>query len=388
MMIPLKYNLRSLMVRKVTTIATALGIALTVCVLAGALMLSAGIKKTMASAGRADVALVLRKGSDNEMSSGVEDPQLGMVTSMPGVKKEGTKPIGSGEVVVVAAMNKLGTDGVTNVLIRGLREEGYLLRPNFKIVAGRKPNPGADEALVGTRIRGRIEGLDLEQSFEIKKNRRVKVVGVFEDGGSSNESEVLVDLDVVRSSFGREGGVSSVHVQLDSAAAFDAFKTALEQDKRLGLEATREDKFYEKQSEGTAIFFGVLGSMIAFFLSVGAMIGATITMYSSVANRQREIGTLRALGFSRSSILVCFVFESVVLAGIGGGVGFLGALALGTVKLSVLNYASWSEMVFSFDLTPSVVVTTLVFTLGMGFLGGFLPAVRAARVSPLAAMRA
>lgn len=386
-MIPLKYSMRSLMVRKATTIATGLGIALTVCVLSGALMLSAGIKKTMANAGRSDVGLVLRKGSDNEMSSGVEDPQIGLVTSMPGVKKDGTKPVGSGEVVVVAAMNKLGANGVTNVLIRGMTEDALLLRPNLKIVAGRKPNPGADEAMVGGRIRGRIEGLDLEQSFAIKKNRNVKVVGVFEDGGSAGESEVMVDLDVVRSSFGREGGVSSVRVQLESSAAFDGFKTSLEQDKRLGLEAFREDQFMEKQSEGTSKFMVALGSLIAFFLSIGAMIGAAITMYSSVANRQREIGTLRALGFSRASILICFVFESLVLAAGGGIVGIAGALALGTVKFSMLNYASWSELVFSFDPTPEIILTTVAFALGMGFIGGFLPALRASRVSPLAAMR-
>lgn len=386
-MIPLKYNLRSLMVRKATTAATGLGVALTVCVLSGALMLSEGIKQTMANAGRSDVALVLRKGSDNEMSSGVEDPQVGMVTSQPGVKKDGTKPIGSGEVVVVAAMDKLGADGVTNVLIRGMTEDGKAMRPNLAVVAGRKPNPGSDEAMVGTRIRGRIKGLELEQDFEIKKNRKVKVVGVFEDGGSATESEVLVDLDVVRSSFGREGSVSSVRVQLDSAAAFDGFKTALESDKRLGLEAFREDKFMEKQSEGTSIFMGVLGTLIAFFLSIGAMIGAAITMYSSVANRQREIGTLRALGFSRFSILLCFVFESLVLAFGGGIVGIAGALALGTVKFSMINYASWSEMVFSFEPTPKIIIQTVIFALGMGFLGGFLPALRASRVSPLAAMR-
>ena len=386
-MIPLKYNLRSLMVRKATTAATGLGVALTVCVLSGALMLSEGIKKTMANAGRSDVALVLRKGSDNEMSSGVEDPQVGMVTSQPGVKKDGTKPIGSGEVVVVAAMDKLGADGVTNVLIRGMTDEGLAMRPNLKIVAGRKPSTGADEAMVGSRIRGRIKGLELEQEFEIKKNRKVKIVGVYEDGGSATESEVLVDLDVVRSSFGREGGVSSVRVQLDSAAAFDGFKTSLESDKRMGLEAFREDKFMEKQSEGTSMFMGVLGTLIAFFLSIGAMIGAAITMYSSVANRQREIGTLRALGFSRFSILLCFVFESLVLAFFGGVVGIAGALALGTVKFSMINYSSWSEMVFSFEPTPQIIIQTVIFALGMGFLGGFLPALRASRVSPLAAMR-
>ncbi len=387
MMIPIKYNVRSLLVRKATTLATALGIALVVWVLSTSLMLSAGVKKTMSTAGRDDVAIVLRKGSDAEIGSTVEDPQVGLVKAMPGVKKEGTTPLGSAEVVVVAAMAKIGADGVTNVTIRGMTPDGLKLRSKVKVTAGRAPSPGSDEVLVGSRIRGRIEGLDLDQSFEIKKNRKVKVVGIFEDDGSASESEVWTDLDVLRSSFGREGGVSSVRVELESASAFDGFKTALESDKRLGLAAMRESEFFEKQSEGLSIFIGALGGLIAFFFSVGAMIGAAITMYASVANRQREIGTLRALGFSRFSILVCFVAESTLLAGAGGLLGMFASMGMGTLKFSMLNYASGSEMVFSFEATPSILITGLVFALGMGFFGGLLPALRAARVSPLAAMR-
>jgi putative ABC transport system permease protein len=387
MMIPIKYNIRSLLVRKATTVATALGIALVVCVLTSALMLSAGITKTMATAGRSDVAIVLRKGSDNEMGSTVEDPQVGLVKSMPGVKKEGTTPIGSAEVVVVAAMNKVGVDGITNVSIRGMTEDGRKLRPRVKVVAGRLPSAGADEVMVGVRIRGRIEGLDLEKSFDLKKNRPVKVVGIFEDGGSSSESEVWTDLDVLRSSFGREGGVSSVRLQLESNESFDGLKTALEGDKRMGLMAEREDKYFEKQSQFLSIFIGVLGGLIAFFCSVGAMVGAAITMYAAVANRQREIGTLRALGFSRSSILFCFVAESTLLAVVGGVVGLIAAMGVGTIKFSMINFASWSEMVFAFEATPGILLTGFLFALILGVVGGFLPALRAARVSPLAAMR-
>jgi putative ABC transport system permease protein len=387
MMIPIKYNIRSLLVRKATTAATAFGIALVVFVLAASLMLSAGVKKTMAVAGRDDVAIVIRKGSEAEMGSSVEDPQVGLVKSMPGVKKEGTTPIASAEVVVVIALEKLGAAGVTNVSIRGIGPEGRKLRRDVKIVAGREPSPGADEAIVGARIRGRIAGLDLDQTFDMKKNRPVKVVGIFEDGGSASESEVWTDVEVVRSSFGREGSVSSVRVMLESQSSFDAFQTAVESDKRMGLLAQREDRFYEKQSEGLSIFIGALGGLIAFFFSVGAMIGAAITMYASVANRQREIGTLRALGFSRFSILICFVAESTLLAAIGGLVGITASLALGTVKFSMINFSSWSEMVFSFEPTPPILIGAMIFAVGMGFIGGFLPALRAARISPLAAMR-
>jgi putative ABC transport system permease protein len=387
MMIPIKYNVRSLLVRKATTAATAFGIALVVFVLAASLMLSEGVKKTMAVAGRDDVAIVIRKGSEAEMGSSVEDPQVGLVKAMPGVKREGTTPIASAEVVVVIALEKLGAAGVTNVTIRGLPPEGRKLRKDVKVVAGREPSPGADEAMVGTRIRGRIGGLDLGQSFDMKKNRPVKVVGVFEDGGSASESEVWTDVEVVRSSFGREGAVSSVRVMLESEASFDAFQTAVESDKRMGLLAQREDKFYEKQSEGLSVFIGALGGLIAFFFSVGAMIGAAITMYASVANRQREIGTLRALGFSRFSILICFVAESTLLAAVGGLLGIAASLALGSVSFSMINFSSWSEMVFRFEPTPPILIGAMIFAVGMGFVGGFLPALRAARISPLAAMR-
>lgn len=387
MMIPLKYNLRSLVVRKRTTAATALGIALVVFVLASSLMLSAGVKKTLGSAGRADVAIVLRKGGDAELMSGIDEPQVGLVKSMPGVKKDGNTPIGVGEVVAVLALEKIGADGVTNVQVRGTTEDVKKLRPDVTIVDGRMPAPGSDEAMVGKRIRGRFRNVDLGKSLELKKNRTVKVVGVFSDNGSSHESEVWTDLDMLRSTFGREGGVSSVRVVLESPASFDAFQAAVEQDKRLGLTALRETVYYEKQSEGTSLFITVLGSVIAFFFSLGAMIGAMITMYASIANRQREIGTLRALGFSRLSILLAFLIEAVMLSAIGGVVGAAASLAMGLVSFSMLNFASWSEMVFKFEATPEVLVTALGAALFMGFLGGLLPAVRAARVSPLAAMR-
>jgi putative ABC transport system permease protein len=385
--IPLKYNLRSLFVRRATTAATALGIALVVFVLASALMLAEGVKKTLGSAGRPDIAIVLRKGSTAELESGIEDPQIGLVKAMPGVKRAGTEPLGSGEIVVLATMPKIGVGGAANVTIRGLVEDGYKLRPEVTIVSGRKPAPGADEALVGARIAGRIEGLALGQAFDIKKNRPVKVVGTFEAAGSAYESEVWVDRDVVRSSFGREGNVSSVRVALESPSAFEGFRANLEQDKRMGLQAMREPVYYDKQSEGTSLFISVLGSVVAFFFSLGAMIGATITMYASIANRRREIGTLRALGFSRTAILMSFLFEAVLLSLLGGAIGAVASLGMGAVKFSMVNFASFSEIVFQFEPTPRIVGTSLAVSMGMGLVGGFLPALRAARTSALAAMR-
>lgn len=388
-MIPIRYSARSLVVRKATSIATASGIALVVFVFASALMLSAGIKKTLGISGRADEAVVLRMGSDAELGSVIEESSVPLVLAAPGVRRdEHGRPLGSGEIVVVAALEKVGTPGVTNVTLRGLDETGALLRPEVRVIAGRPPRPGSDEAMVGVRLRGRIRGIDLDRTFDIRKNRPVDVVGVFEAGGSSYESEVWVDREVLRQAYHREGIVSSVRVRLESPTKFDAFRAGVENDKRLGLQAVRETTFYERLSEGTSIFVGALGTVIAAFFAIGAMIGAAITMYGAVANRQREIGTLRALGFSRGSILVSFLIESVLLAAAGGAAGALASMTMGFVHFSMLNFSSWSEVVFSFDPTAQVIGTALLFACGMGLIGGLLPAVRAARTSPLKAIRA
>jgi putative ABC transport system permease protein len=256
-----------------------------------------------------------------------------------------------------------------------------------KIVEGRAMTPGADEAVVGKAIAGRFEHLSVGDTIEPKKNRPLKIVGVFADGGSALESEVWADLDTVRSSFGREGMVSSVRVRLESAAAFEAFEAAVESDKQLGLEAMTEDQWNAKQSQFLSVFVSALGFVISFFFGLGAVIGAMITMYASVANRQREIGTLRAIGFPRWQILLSFLLESLAIALVGGGVGCAMALGMGAVKFSMLNFATFSEMVFTFQPTPAVFVTALVFTVGMGLIGGLLPAIRAARMSPVEAMR-
>ena len=387
-MIPLQYNVRSLAVRKATTLASALGIALVVFVLASTLMLNAGIKKTMAISGKPENAIVLRMGSDAELGSVIEESSVPLILAAPGVKKdERGQPVGVGEIVVVGAMEKLGASGVTNVTIRGVTDDVMRFRPEIHLVAGRAPKAGTDEAIVGARIRGRIRGVDLDQTFDIKKNRPVKVVGVFEADGSAYESEVWVDRDLLRQAYGRQGIVSSVRVRLDSPAKFDAFRAGVENDKRLGLQALRESTFYEKQSEGAAIFVGALGTVVSVFFAIGAMIGAMITMYAAVANRQREIGTLRALGFSRSSVLVSFLLEAVLLSIIGGAIGALASLSMAFVHPSMVNPASWSEIVFSFDPTAPIILEALVFAGGMGLIGGLFPAVRAARTSPLKAIR-
>ena len=388
-MVPVSYSVRNLMVRKTTTAATALGIGLVVFVFASVLMLGAGLERAMGRSGSPDVAIVLRAGSDSETASGIELPAAGLVSAAPEVAtRPDGRPDAVGEVVGVLALDKADGEGVSNVQVRGVPDDVMRFRPSVHVVAGRAAAPGSDEVIVGAAIRGRFRGVELGQSFEIKKNRRVTVVGVFEARGSSFESEVWGDVETVRSAFGREGLVSAVRVRLRSAAQFDAFKRAIETNPQLGLSVKRESVYYEEIAQGTTMFLTILGMMIALFFSVGAMIGAMITMHASIAQRSREIGTLRALGFSRKSILAAFLFESVVLSLLGGAVGAVASLGMGFVRFNLVNFATWSEIVFTFVPTPAIVLSSLVFAAVMGLLGGLFPAVRAARMNVLDALRA
>lgn len=387
-MIPVIYNIRSLRVRKASTLASAFGIALVVFVLASAMMLTNGVKKTLGRAGDPLNAIVLRKGSDAELSSGIDEPQVGMVLSAPGVAKgKNGQPLGVREVVVVMAIDKIGSQGFSNVTLRGVPDNVLEMRGGVKITEGRPFQPGSNEVIVGTKLIGRFKGLTMGQTFELKKNRPATVVGVFDDGGSAFESEVWGDLDTVRAAFGREGVVSSIRVRLEDKAKYDAFEAAVELDKQLGLEARREPEFYEAQSEGLALFINVMGTIIAVLFALGAMIGATITMHAAVAGRYREVGTLRALGFSRTAILSSFLLESVILAVAGGLVGLACAQAMGFVKFSMVNMTSWSELVFTFEASPEILVRSFVWGGIMGLVGGFFPAYRASRISPIEAMR-
>jgi putative ABC transport system permease protein len=386
--IPISYNLRNLAVRKTTSIAAGLGLALVVFVVAAVLMLQNGIKNALGRSADPNGAIVLRKGSDVELSSNIDEPNVGLVLATPGVAhmEDGT-PAGAGELMVVVLLDKFGTDGFSNVQVRGVSDNVLAFRKDTRVIAGRAPRPGTDEVMVGRAIRGRFKGVELGQSFDLKKNRPVSVVGVFEDGGSSFESEIWGDKNTVRTTFGREGLVSSVRLRLEGPSKFDGFKASVESNRQLGLEAFREDAYYDHLSSQMSGLVIGLGIAVAFFFSIGAMIGAMITMYAAVANRQREIGTLRALGFSKLSIVGSFLLESILLALAGGVVGTLASVALRFVKISMLNWQAWSEVVIGFEPNLRIIVTSVVAAGVMGLLGGFFPAVRAARMNPIEAMR-
>ena len=388
-MVPISYNLRSLLVRKSTTAATALGIALVVFVLAASMMLTDGIRRTMQATGQPDHAIVLRKGADAELSSSIEQPTASIVMDAPQVKRGPDGPMAVAEIMVVITLDKVGEEGkVSNVQVRGVPDNVMAFRPQIKVVSGRPARPGTDEVLVGARIRGRFKGLTLGKTFELKKNSPVTVVGIFEADGSAFESEVWASVDTVRRAFGRDNLVSSVTVQLESPSKFDGFETQVESDKRMGLEAMREKRYYEKAGEGTAVFVTWMGLIIAIMFSLAAMLGALLTMHGAVAQRRREIGTLRALGFSRLAIMFSFMLEALMLALVGGALGVVAASFLGLVEVSMMNFATWSEIVFKFQPSGGVVFWSLFFGVLMGLFGGFLPALRAAYTSPTQAMRA
>ena len=387
-MVPFRYNVRSLFVRKVTTIATALGIALVVFVFAAAMMLGEGVKRALVSSSRPENVIVLRKGSDAELASSMGQDVLGLLRGNSAVAQgEGGGVIGEVVLVITAELEGKGANQISNVLIRGMPAEGMKFRPEARIVSGRAPQPGTNEVIVGKAIAGRFKGISEGGTFELRRNRPLKVVGTFAADGTSFESEVWGDLDVIRTSVGRSASVSSARVRLNSPADFETYRTTMEADKRANVKVQREADYYAKQSEQTSGFLVGLGTIVAILFSLAAMIGAAITMNGAVAHRTKEIGTLRALGFSRIAILVSFVLEALLLALIGGAVGLAFVQLLALVSFPVMNFQTFSEIVIAFKATPNVLISALMFSLIMGLVGGLVPAIRAARVSPVEAMR-
>ena len=386
-MIPISYNWRSLTARRSTTLAAAFGIALVVFVFASVLMLSNGIEETMRATGAPRNAIILRKGSQAEMQSGIEEAAVSVLRAAPEAAAAAQGTMSTAEVVVLITATKAGTSGVTNVVVRGVSPESFQVHERVKIVEGRNFSPGTDEVIVGRGISTRLVNAGIGQEISLQRNRSVKIVGLFSADGSSFESEIWGDLNTVRAIFNRHGSVSSVTLRMKDPNAFETLKTRIASDPRLGLDVKRESAYYEEQSQGLSIFIRALGLVIAVFFSVGAMIGAMITMYAQIAQRGREIGTLRALGFRRRKILASFLLESILLALAGGAIGILGALGMSFVRFSTISFQSFSEVVFRFSPTLGILAAALAFASVMGLLGGLFPAIRAARVSPVQAMR-
>jgi putative ABC transport system permease protein len=387
MAIPLNYIARNLVARRLTTTLTAGGMALVVYVFATVLMLSAGLQKTLVATGQDDNVVVIRRSSQTEVQSGFGRLQAGIVESLPQIALAADgRPLVSKEEVVLISLPKRATGKAANVVIRGVTPAGLTLRPQVALVEGRMFRPGTAEVIAGRAIADGFQGAGLGETLRFA-SRDWTVVGVFDAGHTAFDSEIWGDAEQMLQAF-RRTGYSSMLFRLNDPGEFDAAKAAIESDPRLTLEAKRERRFYAEQSEALSKFISYLGTSISIIFSIGAVIGAAITMYASVASRTGEIGTLRALGFSRGAILVAFLGEALLLGLVGGIVGLLAASVMQATSISTTNFQTFAEIAFSFTLTPGIVIASLVFALAMGFVGGFLPAARAARMKIVDALRA
>jgi len=383
--IPLSYSVRNLWVRRTTTLLTALGMSLVVYVFAAVLMLDAGLKKTLVSTGEADNVIVFRQGSVSEVQSSIDRIQANVVVQFPEVANA-IEPLASRETVVLVNLKKRDTGAASNLVIRGLDQTGASLRRQVRLIEGRMFQPGSEEVVVGRNAARQFQGLEIGGSVRFG-GRSWLVVGVFDGARSGFDSELWADGDLVRQSF-RRTAFSSLVIRLTDASLATTFRTRLVSDPRLPLDAKPERQFYEDQSETLSRFIRILGLTLTVIFSIGAVIGATITMQSAVATRVAEIGTLRALGFQKRAILLAFLAESVFLSLVGGIVGLVMASLMQAFEFSTTNFQSFSELSFGFVLTSSIVAQALIFSVLMGVAGGMLPALRAARISIVEALRA
>jgi ABC-type antimicrobial peptide transport system permease subunit len=386
MKIPLKYVIRNLGTRRLTTGITVLGVALVVFVFSAVLMMAYGVQKTLVATGSDENVLVARKAANGEISSIIDRETAAIVLTLPHVAKtpEG-KPIVSGEPVVVINLEKFD-GGLSNVTVRGVSPQVFTLRPQVKLKQGRLFKSGARELITGVAIEKRFAGSKIGDIVRFAGDNWT-VVGLYDADGSGFDSEMWGDADQLLDAFNRNA-FSTMTFKLDRPESFKEFTAAFDKEPRLQqFEPKIEKRFFEEQSELMAGFIRILGIFITVIFSAGATIGAMITMYAAVANRTVEVGTLRALGFRRRSVLLAFLTESLLLSLLGGLVGLFFASFLQFFSISTLNFGSFAELAFSFALSPSIIITSLLFAMFMGLIGGFLPSVRAARLNIVNALR-
>ena len=385
--LPFSYVARNLWVRRVTTGLTAAGMALVVYVFATVLMMTEGIRATLVATGQADNVVVLRKGAGAEINSAITRGQAGLLQTLPGVARDADgRALLSAEPVVLNNLPKRGSGKPSNVTMRGTSALGLQLRPQVKLVQGRMFRPGSSEVVAGAGIARGFAGVDLGALLRFG-GRDWTVVGIFDAGKSGFDSEIWADTEQIMQAFRRQS-FNTVVLRLADPDVFARLEALVDGDVRLSLQAKREVRFYAEQSESLANFISILGTSLAVIFSIGAVVGAMITMFGAVASRTGEIGTLRALGFRRSAVLGAFLGESLLLSLAGGVLGLAAATLMQTVNVSTTNFATFSELAFQFTLTPRIALQSLLFALAMGFVGGFIPAWRAARLKIVDCLRA
>jgi putative ABC transport system permease protein len=385
--IPVVYNLRSVRARWASAIVAVLGIAGTVGVFVAMLSLARGFRATLVSSGSADNAMVMRAGATSEMTGGVGIDAVKILQDAPGIARGADGPLVTPEVVLIAPIPLISTGTDANVQIRGVSKNVLQIRDKVRIVEGRMFQPGLNEVIVGKNATKSYSGLTLGNTISLG-NVRWKVVGIFDAGGTAFDSEVWTDAHLLGPAYNRpDTFFQSVTVHLTSPDALQQFKDAATSDPRLNVDVTREVDYYSKQSTRLTTLITVLGGLIAAIMGIGAVFGALNTMYSAVAERGREIATMRALGFGGGAVVTSFVIEALLIAFVGGLLGCLVVLPLNGLTTGAMNFQTFSHVAFAFKITPELLVKGIVFALVMGFVGGLLPAVRAATQPVATALR-
>ncbi len=378
MAIPLIYNVRSVRARWTSTIVAVLGIAGTVGVFVAMLSLARGFKATLVASGSPDNALVMRAGSSSEMMGGITLDSIKVIQDAPGIARGSNGPLITQDVVGVMPIPLISTGTDANVQIRGVSPNVLEIRKFVKMSQGRMFNPGMSEIVVGKNASKTYRGLTVGNKIDMAGGHW-EVVGVFDAGGSAFDSE-----DILK----RPSNIfQSATVHLDSPSSFQALKDSLTSDPRLNVDVTREIDYYAKQSTTMTTLITVLGGLVAAIMAIGAVFGALNTMYSAVAERGREIATMRALGFNAYSVVFSFLVEALLISFIGGVIGCLVVLPLNGLTTSTMNFQTFSNLAFAFKITPELLVKGVIFALVMGVVGGLLPAVRAASLPVATALR-
>jgi putative ABC transport system permease protein len=387
MAIPLIYNIRSVKARWTSTIVAVLGIAGTVGVFVAMLSLARGFQATLVASGSKDNALIVRAGATSEMTSGVTLDSVKIIQDAPGIARGTDGPLVTPESVLMAPIPLLSTGTDANVELRGVSPNVLEIRKQVKIVQGRMFKSGLAEVVVGKNANTTYSGLTLGKTIKLG-SVAWQVVGVFDAGGSSFDSEVWADAHLLTAAYNRpENSFQSVTVHLTSPDALNQLKDSVTSDPRLNVDVTREIDYYAKQSTSLTTLITRLGGFVAFVMAIGAVFGALNTMYSAVADRGREIATMRALGFGGPSVVFSFLIEALLISFVGGALGCLAVLKLNGLTTSTINFQTFSNLAFAFKITPDLLVMGIVFALAMGIFGGLFPAVRAARLPVATALR-
>ena len=387
MAIPLSYNVRNVRVRWQVTLLAIVGIALVVAVFAVLMSMSEGFKAALRSTGRPDNAIVVQRGSSSEMTSGVPLADRNMIMVDERVARDANgQPLASWEQVVVIGLPRIGDGQPANVTLRAVTPRAFEVRGGIKVVEGRSFTPGLDEVIVGRKLTKRIAGLAI--GGDVKYQQKLfRIVGLFESEGAAFESEIWGDYDTFSAIFQRGGGSNSLVLRMKDPATIPELDKFIRAQPQMQLQALSERRYYEEQAGQLSKALSALANFVAVVMGVGAVFGAINTMYAIVSARTREIGTLRALGFSRRSILTSFLIESVILAFIGGAIGCLLAFPMNGFSTGTGQTQSFSEIAFNFRITPGIVLVGMGFAVAMGILGGLLPALRGARMPITSALR-